>query len=182
MLLNILKHPTEDSMDAMETLLNRRSIRNYKPVDIPSGLINELLKAAMYAPSASNQQPWHFVVISDRKVLDEIPKFHPYASMTAKCPSAIVICADTRQLIHPDFWVQDCSAATENLLLAAHAKGLGAVWVGLYPREERKEPFRKLLGLPEGIEPFSLIPIGVPAEQADQPNRFLVERIHLGKW
>lgn len=169
-------------MDAMEALLCRRSIRVYKPEPVPTELVNELIRAAMYAPSAGNQQPWHFLVITDRKVLDEIPKVHPYAAMAAQCPVAVLVCADVRQLRHPDYWVQDCAAATENLLLAAHVKGLGAVWVGMYPIENRTEPIRRLLGLPEGIEPFALLPMGFPVQKPEQPDRFDAKRIHMGKW
>ncbi|UCD71973.1 MAG: nitroreductase family protein, partial [Syntrophobacterales bacterium] len=151
-------------MDAMDAILSRRSIRKYTKQSVPDQLIKELLEAAMSAPSAGNEQPWHFIVINDRGILDEIPKYHPYSQMIREASVAILICCDLQMDKQDGLWVQDCAAATENLLIAVQAKGLGAVWLGVYPREERVTDFRKLLGIPEHVIPFSLIPIGYPAE------------------
>ena len=136
----------------------------------------------MHAPSAGNEQPWHFVILTDRELLDKIPDFHPYAGMLAEAPVAVLVCGDPRQEKHPGMWVQDCAAATQNLLLAAHAKGLGAVWVGVHPREDRIEPLRRLMALPEVVIPFALIPIGHPAETPESEDRYRPELIHLNKW
>ena len=170
-------------MDAIEAILSRRSIRKYKKEALPKELIDELLKAGMNAPSAHNEQPWHFIVIQDRKVLNEIPKFHPYSGMLREAPAAIVVCADLR-LAEDDkvWWVQDCSAATENILIAAQAKGLGAVWLGVYPKEDRVEGVKALLALPQDIIPLSIISIGYPAVKKPYESRYQTSRIHYDHW
>jgi len=170
-------------MDAMETLFSRRSIRKYTAEPVTEEVLREILEAAMSAPSAGNQQSWHFVVINDRKILDEIPSFHPHSQMLKEAPVAILVCGDLKLEKHVGYWVQDCSAATENLLLAIHAKGLGAVWLGIFPREERVEGLRKLLDIPDHVIPLSLIPIGHPAEsKPPRPDRYNVDKIHYNKW
>lgn len=169
-------------MDAMDAILSRRSIRKYTTQPVPDQLIKELLEAAMSAPSAGNEQPWHFIVINDRQILDEIPKYHPYSQMVREAPLAILVCGDLQLDRHDGLWGQDCSAATENLLIAVQAKGLGAVWLGVYPREERVAGLRKLLSIPEHVIPFSLIPIGYPAEHKPKANRYDVSRIHENRW
>ena len=169
-------------MDALEAILTRRSIRVFEPGEIPLSTLKELVKAAMYAPSAADEQPWYFVIITDRVLLDRIPSLHPYASMVADAPAAILVCGSPGLEKHAGMWVQDCAAATQNLLLAAHAKGLGAVWVGVHPREDRIAPLRQLIEMPEAIIPFALIPLGHPAEKADAEDRYRPELIHLNKW
>jgi nitroreductase len=169
-------------MDAMDAILSRRSIRKYTKQSVPDQLIKELLEAAMNAPSAGNEQPWHFIVINDRGILDEIPKYHPYSQMIREAYVAIVICCDLQLDKQDGLWVQDCAAATENLLLAVQAKGLGAVWLGVYPREERVTGLRKLLSIPEQVIPFSLIPIGYPAEHKPRADRYDSSRIHDNRW
>jgi len=168
-------------MDAMEAILSRRSIRRYTSEKVSDHLIKELLEAAMNAPSASNEQPWHFIVIDDRKILEEIPKFHPYSSMLREAPLAILVCVDLN-LGTEGFLVQDGSAATQNLLIAAHAKGLGAVWLGVYPLKERISGMRKLLGIPERILPLALISVGYPAERISRVNRYQASRLHTNRW
>ncbi len=169
-------------MDAIEAILSRRSIRRYTPQAVSEQLIKELLEAAMSAPSAGNEQPWHFVVIKERGILDEIPKYHPYSQMVREASVAILVCCDLRLDRCDGMWVQDCSAATENLLIAVQAKGLGAVWLGVHPREERVTGLRKLLGIPEHVVPFSLIPIGYPAEHMPRANRYDGSRVHDNRW
>jgi len=169
-------------MDALEALNTRRSIRAFTPRPVSLDIVRELITAAMHAPSAGNEQPWHFLILTDREILDKIPDFHPYAGMLGECPVAVLICGDPRQEKHPGMWVQDLAAATQNFLLAAHAKGLGAVWVGVHPREDRMEPLRRLIALPEVIVPFALIPIGHPAETPESEDRYRPELIHLNKW
>ncbi|APC08377.1 nitroreductase family protein [Neomoorella thermoacetica] len=166
----------------LKSILARRSIRRYTGEPVATGDIKELLEAAMSAPSAGNEQPWHFVVITDRRILDEIPKVHPYSQMLKEAPAAILVCGDLQRQKHKGYWVQDCAAATENILLAAHAKGLGTVWLGVYPREERVAGLQKLLGLPEHIIPLSLIAVGHPAENKPPANRFDPSRVHLDRW
>jgi len=167
-------------MDAMEAILSRRSIRKYTDQKIPADLIDDLLKAGMSAPSANNSQPWHFVVIDDHQIMDQIPEFHAYSSMLYFAPLAIVVCGEPK--LSPSWWVQDCSAATENILLAAHARGLGAVWLGIYPQEQRIEGLRKLLNLPESIIPLSLISLGYPATSKPREDRYILARVHRNQW
>lgn len=166
----------------MEAILNRRSIRKYTSEPLSDADIRELLKAAMSAPSAGNEQPWHFIVITERKVLNEIPKIHPYSQMLKEAPAAILVCGDLQLERHKGYWVQDCAAATENILIAAQDMGLGAVWLGVYPREDRVASLQKLLDLPEHVIPLSLVAIGHPAEQKPPANRFNTERIHFNRW
>ena len=169
-------------METIEAILTRRSIRKYKPDPVPDEVVKELLEAAMSAPSAGNQQPWHFIVIRDRAILDAIPTFHPYSQMLKEAPLGIVVCGDLEKQIHDGYWVQDCSAATENLLLAAHAKGLGAVWLGVYPREPRVIGVKEILKLPDYIIPLCIISLGLPAEEKPPSKRFIPERIHYDRW
>ena len=166
----------------MEAILSRRSIRKYTKELVSDEIIKDLLKAAMSAPSAVNEQPWHFIVIKDRQILDEIPKIQPYSKMLRDAPVAVVVCGDLKLEKAKGFWVLDCSAATQNILIAAQAKGLGAVWLGFYPREDRIKPLQKLLGIPEHVIPFSVIPIGYPAEQKPPANRYNESRIHFNRW
>lgn len=169
-------------MEAMEALLTRRSIRHFTSEQIQDDIFTEILEAAMCAPSAGNQQPWRFALITDRDLLDAIPDVHPYARMCREAQAAILVCGDLELEKHEGFWVQDCSAATQNLLLAAHVKGLGAVWLGVYPRDERIEGLRKLLKVPSNIIPFALIAVGYPDEKKGRENRFRSDRIIYNTW
>ena len=169
-------------MNTMDVIRSRRSIRKYTDQQVSEQDINELLKAGMAAPSANNCQPWHFVVINDHQVMDRIPEFHPYSKMLKYASVAIPVCIDKNLENADGYGIQDCSAATQNILLAAHAKGLGAVWLGIYPRKVRIEGVKKLLGIPGGIMPLSLISIGYPAEEKPPENRFDEARIHYNKW
>jgi nitroreductase len=125
-------------MDAIEAILGRRSIRSYTDKPVAKETVQQLLEAAMAAPSAGNQQPWHFVVVDDRALLEKITTVHPYAQMAKSAQLGILVCGDLSLEMHQGYWVQDCAAATENLLVAAHALGLGAVWTGVHPRSERE--------------------------------------------
>ena len=169
-------------MDAMEAILTRRSVRKYTSQTVSDDLVKKLLEAAMAAPSAGNEQPWHFVVITDRAALDEIPKFHEYSQMLKEAPAAILVCGDETLEKYQGYWVQDCSAATENLLLAAHALGLGAVWLGVYPIEERVDATRVLLNLPAHVIPFAIIALGYPAEPTGPADRYDSSRVRHNTW
>lgn len=169
-------------MEAMEAILSRRSIRRYEAGKVPEELIQKMLAAAMSAPSASNEQPWHFIVIDDRRILDEIPGYHPFAGMLREASLAIAVCGDLALQKYEGYWIQDCSAASQNILLAAHALGLGAVWLGVHPREDRVEATRKLLSIPENVRPLCLIAVGYPAEQKPPSNRYDVSRLHRNRW
>ncbi|HUJ19038.1 MAG TPA: nitroreductase family protein [Nitrospirota bacterium] len=169
-------------MDAMSAILSRRSIRQYTNKPVARESVYEVLQAAMNAPSAGNERPWHFIVLTERRVLDEIPKFHPYSAMLKQASAAILVCADLSLEKQKGCLALDCSAATENILIAAHAKGLGAVWCGVYPTEDRMANLRKLLRLPDAIMPFSLVPIGFPAEIRRGEDRYDASRVHWNEW
>jgi nitroreductase len=169
-------------MDAIDAILSRRSIRKYTKKSISKELIKNLLEVAMSAPSAGNQQPWHFIVILDTQILTKIPTFHNHADMLKDAMMGILICCDKTLEKHKDMGVQDCSAATENILIASHSMGLGAVWLGVYPRIERIEGLRNLLNIPKHVVPISLISIGYPAEEKSKVNRYNESRIHYNRW
>lgn len=169
-------------MDALVAIRTRRSIRKYQDKAVPEELVRELLGAAMMAPSARNAQPWRFVVIRDRELLERIPKVNPNAPMARGAPLAILICGDLRLEKSSGYWVVDCAAAAENLLLAAHALQLGAVWTGVYPRQERMQGFRRLCNLPEHVQPHCLIVLGYPAEHPASKDRYREDRVHRDRW
>jgi len=166
----------------MKAILERRSIRKYTDEPISDQDIKELLQAAMAAPSAGNQQPWEFIVVNDREILNKIPEVHPYSQMLKMAPLAIIVCGNLDKEKHEGYWVQDCSAATENILIEAQYKGLGAVWLGVYPRKERVKGLKELFNLPEDIIPLSIVPIGHPAESKEPSNRYNQSVIHINKW
>jgi len=169
-------------MDAIEALNTRRSIRKYNECEISEETINKIIEAGMEAPSAINEQPWHFIVITDKEILNKMPEIHPHALMAKQATIGILICGDLSLEKAEGFWVQDCSAATQNILLAVHALGLGAVWTGVYPRKERVNGFKEFFKLPENIIPFAFIPVGFPAEKSFKAERFKKSRIHYNNW
>jgi nitroreductase len=166
----------------MKAILERRSIRKYTDEPISDKNLKELLQAAMAAPSAGNQQSWEFIIVEDKKILNEITKIHPYSQMLKNAPLAIVVCADLDKETNKGYWVQDCAAATENILIAAQYKRLGAVWLGVYPREGRVKGLKELLNLPVRVIPLSIVSIGHPAEKKEPSNRYNESRIHINKW
>ncbi len=167
----------------MKAIMNRRSIRKYTSQPVTDEQIRSLLEAAMSAPSAGNEQPWHFIVIRDRELLDEITTVHTHASMLKQASVAVLVCADPRlNKFDVDYWIQDCAAATENLLVAVQDMGLGAVWLGVYPREERVAGLRRIFNIPEEVIPFALVPVGYPAEQKGPEDRYREDRVHQNRW
>jgi len=169
-------------METLKAILTRRSIRKFTGKNIPEEIITKLLESAMYAPSARNTQPWHFIVINQRVILDKLPHVHPYAEMCYEASLAILVCGDTNIENLEGYIAVNCAAATQNILLTAHDLGLGSVWLGVYPRKERMEPLSKLFNLPQNIIPVSLVALGYPNEQINMPGRFKLERIHFNKW
>ena len=169
-------------MQTLEAIRTRRSIRAFTDEPVLDEQIRTILAAAMNAPSARNQQSWEFIVIDDRDILDEIPTHHASAKMCLMAPIAIAVCGNTLREQSPGFWQQDCAAATENMLLAAHDIGIGAVWCGIYPREDRVKAYRELLHLPDGIIPMALVVIGNPAECPHPEDRYNPDFIHRNKW
>jgi len=170
-------------MELYEGILTRRSIRKYTGERIPDGDIDLIIKAGMYAPSANNKRPWHFIIIDDREVMNKIMKAHPYAAMLRDASHAIVVCGDLKKQNAPGYYLLDCSAATQNVLLAAHALGYGAVWLGVEPREERVKAISEILQLPQDIRPVAVVSIGVPTEKpASLPQRYEPEKIRHNNW
>ena len=155
----------ETSEVVLNNILERTSVRSYLDKSIEEDKIEKLLRAGMAAPTAVNKQPWHFVVVTDKSLLQKLAKANPYAEMVARAPLAIVVCGDMTKALDGnarEFWVQDCSAASENILLAATGLGLGSVWAGTYPSEERCAAVSEVLGLPEFLIPLNTIAIGYP--------------------
>ena len=169
-------------MDAFKALMTRRSVRAYTDEPVSDEQVQTILAAGMQAPSANNRQPWHFVVLRRRERLDALAEVLPFGKMLAQAPLGIVVCADAGLQPNAGYWTQDCAAATQNILLACHALGLGAVWIGVYPRDERVTPLRKLLSLPAAVTPLCAIAAGHPAEQPAPVDRFLPDRIHEEQW
>lgn len=175
----------DDFSPYFDLLLARRSIRRYDGRPVPDDLVTRLLEAAMAAPSSDNERPWHFVVVTRRDLLDRLADGHPYARMLSTAPLCIVPCGDLDLVpggVWGEYWVQDVAAATQNLLLAATALGLGAVWCGVYPEQERVDMVRDVLGIPSRIVPFCLIPTGFPAERKPPRTQFDPERVHHDGW
>lgn len=169
---------------AIENIMTRTSIRAYTPEAVSEQDIETMLRAAMAAPTAVNKQPWQFVVITDRALLDSIGAANPNIH-SAKAPLAVLVCGDTDLALDgpaKDFWVQDASAATENLLLSAHALGLGAVWCGVYPIADRVEYFRNLLQLPQNVVPMACVVIGHPDQSPQPKDKWKPERIHYNSY
>lgn len=173
---------------ALECILTRTSVRQYEADHtISRDTIETLLRAAMSAPTAVNKQPWAFVAIDDRQALDSLSASLPYARMLTSAPLAIVVCGDLSKVIESEnaergFWIQDVSAATENLLLAAHSLGLGAVWTGVYPDNERVKAVQQRLGMPGSIIPLAVVPIGYPAGPQTPKDKWKTENIHYNRW
>lgn len=169
-------------MECLDALFGRRSIRRYTDQDVTPDELDVLLRAAMAAPSAGNQQSWRFIVVRDAERRRQLSEATPYASMLVQAPVALVVCADTRDEKHPGYWVQDCSAAIENLLVAANATGLGAVWIGCHPVEERVSNVRRICSVPDGIVPMSMVAIGHPEEAKPPAERFDASFVHQERW
>nr|DAT27700.1 MAG TPA: hypothetical protein [Caudoviricetes sp.] len=152
-------------------ILTRRSVRQFQPdKEIPQSDIDDILKLAMYAPSACNKRPWEFVVVKSKEAKDKLAEIHPHARFLKDASLAIVVCGDTFKEAAPGYWVVDTSIAAQNLLLACHGRGLGACWCGIYPDENRMKEIAEFLALPENIKPNALIVIGYPAKIPPQPK------------
>ncbi len=162
----------------MNSIFHRVSIRAYKEDPVKSVDVEWLLRAAMAAPSACNQQPWEFYVVRDAGVIQALSECSPYSGCAAGAPLVLVPCYRTEGLIAPKYSLIDLSAACENILLQADSLGYGAVWLAVAPEEDRMAAVSKVLNLPDTLKPFCLIPVGVPAETHAQPNRFDRSRIH----
>ncbi len=169
-------------MDVIEAIFTRRSIRAYTGEPVSEDDLVLLIKAGCQAPSAMNHQPWHFIVVRDEESLDCIAGFHRYAKMLPQAGCGIVVCGDQERQGMTGFLIEDCSAAIQNMLLAAHGLGLGAVWCGLYPNTQLSKPMKDLLKIPEGIIPVGMVVVGHKTEDRPREDRFQEERIHYEKW
>lgn len=170
--------------DTLNFIFGRRSIRVYAPGDVPDNDLQLMLEAAMAAPSAVAKDPWRFVVVRSPQTRRELARELPNGAMLAEAPLGIVVCGDLdqahdRQL---SYLLQDCSAAIENLLLAVHALGYGACWLGVHPRENRIRHVSKVLGLPPSVIPVAILAIGRPGEQKEARTRFDPDLVHKETW
>ena len=183
---NALTPDTTNNGNAIvESILTRTSVRAYTEQSVSADTIELLLRAGMAAPSAVNKQPWHFVAVTDKDKLVGLAAANPNAKMAEKAPLAIVVCGDLSKALEgsaQEYWIQDCSAATENILLATHALGLGAVWTGTYPKEERVAAVKEVLKLPETIIPLCTIVIGYPAEQPTPKDKWKPENVSYNEF
>lgn len=166
----------------IDTIYNRRSIRKYTDKPVNPDLVDEVLRAGMFAPSGCNKQPWHFVVFNEKELIQEVKNMHPYASPLATAPVCIMVCGDIEKELSQGFYQVDCSAAIENMLLASQSLGLSTCWMGIYPWEETMEAFSKRFELPHNIKPFALVALGYGNEQKERPKRYDQTRIHYNKW
>ena len=172
--------------ETVNNIMNRCSIRSYKDTPVDKATIEILLKAGMAAPSASNRQPWEIIVVTEQGTREQLVKTSPNAKMLLQAPVCIIVCGNSERF-YPDpnvhvYWAEDCSAVTENILVAAQSLGLGTCWCGVFPRKERIAAVSKVLGLPEGITPFNLIALGYPNEDPHVKDKWRQERVHWEGW
>lgn len=183
----------ETAPSALETIMSRKSVRTYTDQNVTDAQVETMLRAAMAAPTGMNVQPWRFVVVRDQAVKDVLAG--GFNKMIAKAPVVFVVCGETTVLRRPrgeadaepvlvenHNWTADCAAATENLLLAAEALGLGAVWTACYPYDDRMNPAREVLGLPENVTPYCIVPCGYPGGDDQPKDKWKPENIHYDKW
>ena len=166
----------------LEAIRKRRSIRKYLDITVTGHQLETLFRSAMQAPSARNTRPWEFISVTDRELLSRIPEYHPYSSMVPSAGAAILVCGNKRKQPVTGYLAEDCSAAVQNILLEAVNIGLGAVWLGVYPREERMAGMSELFGLPEHLVPMALISLGVPGEEKPFDDRYDPDLIHENRW
>ncbi|GFN35744.1 nitroreductase family protein [Tepidimicrobium xylanilyticum] len=169
-------------MDVLEAIFTRRSIRRFTGEPIKEEDLRTILKAGFQAPSAHNYEPREYVVVRDKDVLDRIAEFHKYAKMLPKAGCGIIVCGDKEKQPEIGFLVEDCSASIQNMLLAAHGLGLGAVWCGLYSVEKLIKSMADVLELPDNLIPIGMVVVGVKAEDKEPIDRFDENKVHFDKW
>lgn len=177
----MVKPTNEQKKQLISLIMGRRSIRKYTGEKIPDGDIKVLLEAAMNAPSAHNKQPWHFIVVDDRAVLNRITEYHQYSKMLEHASHAIVVLGDN-QVQDTDFWIHDCAAATENILIAAHAMGYGAVWLGVHPHEALIKGTKDLFDVPSHVTPLGIVSLGVTTVEKPPRMNYNEDRVHRNNW
>lgn len=167
----------------MKEIYSRRSIRKFKDQPVEDELIKQMLRAGMYAPSAGNEKPWHFIVVKDREKLNKITTLHIHTQMLKEAPLAIIACADTSiAKYNGAFWIQDMAASIQNILLQGQALGLGTCWCGVYPIEGLVQGVSELFNLPEHIKPVNIIAVGHPDESREVRERYDEDRVHYESW
>lgn len=171
--------PTLKTKAVLENIAARKSVRKYLKKEVEEEKITAMLKAGMAAPSGMDRRPWEFVVVTDRAALDSMAAGLPYAKMLTQAPMAIVVCGDSTR---SSYWYVDCSAVTQNILLAAEALGLGAVWTAAYPYEDRIGIVRKYTNMPEQIVPLCIIPVGYPDGPQKAKDKYDESKIHRNKF
>jgi len=171
-------------MNGLETIFTRRSVRKYTDRKIEKDVLNNILRAGMYAPSAMNSKPWEFIVIKDRERLENLAAIGRHWRMLTDCAAGIVVCGNLKgyRASSKDFFIQDCAISTENMLLAAHAQGVGGVYLGLYPVADRMSKVRTLLNIPKDIMPFSIIALGYPAETKAPHAFYSDDKVHMDEY
>jgi nitroreductase len=180
----IFAQEKENSEIIMNNILERKSVRTYSDRKVEKEDLEKLLRAAMAAPTAMNSQPWVFIVIDKKETLESLGEQLPYAGMLKEAQAAIIVCGDMKKALDGEareYWVQDCSAATENILLAAESMGLGAVWTGVYPIKERINIVKVEMKLPENIIPLNVIPIGWQTGKEKAKQKYSEENIYWNK-
>ena len=170
----------EPENQTLETILNRKSVRKYKDRPVEKEKIDKLIRAGMAAPSSRDRRPWEFIIVTDRDILDTMGNGLPLARMLKETKQAIIVCGDTAK--SNNAWQLDCSAAAQNVLLAAESLGLGAVWTAAYPYPERMKVVREALHLPEHIVPLTVIPVGYPTGIEKPKDKFNKKQIHYNGW
>ena len=171
--------------EALKVIMNRKSVRTFTDALLSEDQLAELVRAGMAAPSAVNARPWDFIVVTDKALLKQLGEALPYAKMTAQAAAAIVVTGDMKRQYGGEdslYWLMDCSAATENILLAAEALGLGAVWTAVFPEAERVAAVKKLLRIPKHVTPLNVIPLGVPAGKSAAADKYEPVRVHKDRW
>lgn len=170
--------------ERLQPIFSRKSVRDYTDEKISKETLELLVRAGMAAPTAKNRQPWAFIAITQKEILREIAKGLPFGKMLENVSSAVVVCGDLSKTDENDLdrWKLDCAAASENILLAAEALNLGAVWVGVYPEQSRIDHLKSVLSLPYYIIPLNIIPVGVPAKEVRPKNKFIASNLKWETW
>lgn len=172
-------------MECLDAIMTRRSIRKFRDEPFGEGLIQSLVMAGMAAPSARNLQPWDFITVTRKSTLEALAEVIPHGKMLPRAALGLVVCGNTERSLDEDkplFWVIDCAAAAQNVLLAAHAQGLGGVWLGVFPRADRMQGVSTLFGLPGSVVPHSVLAIGYPAEEGLLKIKYDPARVHAEGW
>lgn len=178
--------PSSDagSQAVLSAIMTRASVRQFTSQPIGADTLDLLVKAGMAAPTAMNLQPWAFIVVTEQAMLDSLAAVHPYSNLQT-ATAAIIVCGDLDKAADGfgrDFWIQDCSAATENILIAAHAMGLGAVWCGVYPNPKVVPGVTRVLSIPERVIPLNIITMGHPAAEVQPKDKWNPQNVHYQKW